>query len=262
MGGTGTRFWVCCAIVAIASLVVGVGAASSKSKPVKRGRVLFTFSGTAKGTYRWSEPEDRVGDDPGTCTEPSNSYTADDRYSFRWSEKFTFPEGIGSYVLPRNYKVTGTDVTTQTQGRCTNGFGNPLGGDSYTCRQHWNPFQLGTDYPAMSVSGPASHLLATTSGGVQQSGTPVGTHCVGASLGGAPDGFELSLKGALKFSAAKLERKGSLSKVVGATKRASCSSKTCEYVTCSNTESTPADVPTTCSTQQSYTGELKIQLLK
>ena len=96
MRGTGTRFWVCCAIVAIALLVVGVGAASSKSKPVKRGHVLFTFSGTAKGTYRWSEPEDRVGDDPGTCTEPSNSYTADDRYSFRWSEKFTFPEGIGS----------------------------------------------------------------------------------------------------------------------------------------------------------------------
>jgi len=262
MRRNGARFLVCCAIVAIAALVVGVGAASSKSKPVKRGHVLFTFSGTGKGTYSWSAPEDDVGDDPGTCTQPSNSYSADDNYSFKWSEKFTFPEGIGSYVLPRNYKVTGTDVTTQTQDTCTNGFGNVVGGDSYMCTQDWNPFQEGTDYPAMSVSGPASRLLASTSGGVQQSGTPAGTNCVGASLGGATDGFELSLKGALKFSAAKLKRKGSLSKAVSGTKSATCSSTTCEYVTCSNTESTPADVPTTCSTQQSYVGELKIQLLK
>jgi len=262
MRGAGARFWVCFAIVTVASLAGGVGAASSRSKPVKREHVLFTFSGTGKGTYSWSVLEDDLGDDPGTCTEPSNSYTADDDYSFKWSEKFTFPRGIGSYVLPRNYKVTGTDVTTQTQGTCTNGFGNPLGGDSYACTQDWNPFQQGTDYPAMSVSGPASHLLATTSGGVQQSGTPVGSNCLGATLGGGADGFELSLKGALKFSAAKLTRKGSLSKAVSGTKSAGCSSTTCEYVTCSNAESTPADVPTICSTQQSYMGELKIQLVR
>jgi hypothetical protein len=263
MRGTGPRWWACCVIVAIVSLVVGVGAASaSKSKPVKREHVLLTFSGTGKGTYSWSEPEDDVGQAAGTCAEPSNAYTADDNYSFKWSEKFTLPEGIGSYVLARDYKVTGTDVTTQTQGTCTNGFGSPVGGDSYACTEGWNPFQEGTDYPAMSVSGPASRLRATTTGGVLQSGAPAGTNCVGASLGGAPDTFALGLKGAFTFSAAQLQRKGSLSKKVTGSKSTSCGSTTCDGVTCSTAGSTPADVPTTCSTQQSYTGELKIQILK
>jgi hypothetical protein len=174
MKGTGARLWVCCAIVVITSLAVGVGAASASKKSVKRGHVLLTFSGTGKGTYSWSEPEDDVGQAPGTCTAPSSSYSADDNYTFKWSEKFSFPEGIGSYVLARDYNVTGTDVTTQMQGTCTNGFGSPVGGNSYSCTQGWNPFQEGTDYPAMSVSGPASRLRATTIGGVQQSGTPQG----------------------------------------------------------------------------------------
>jgi hypothetical protein len=261
MSQVGRRFWIGCAVSALAFLLLGIGTAGAKPKPNKHEHALLTFSGTGKGAYSWSVPEDDVGAEPGTCNAASNSYSVDDDYSFKWSEKFSFPEGAGSYVMPADYKVTGTDVTTQAQGTCKNGFGNGVGGDSYSCTTPWGPFEQGTDYPTMSLGGSPSHKVATTRGAVAENGAPTGTNCIGAALGGASEGFELNLKGALKFSAAALERKGSLSKAVSGTKSASCGSTTCEHDGCTDSGS-PADVPTTCSTQQSYSGELKIKLLK
>lgn len=256
------RLLLLCAIGATALLALGAGTASAKPKAAKHAHVLLSFSGTGKGAYSWSVPEDDVGAEPGTCTAASNSYSVEDDYKFSWSEKFSFPQGAGSYVKPADYKVTGTDVTTQAQGTCKNGFGNGVGGDSFSCTTPWGPFeQQGTDYPTLSLGGSPSHKVATTRGAVQNSGAPTGTNCLGASLGGASEGFELKLDGALKFSATQLEHKGTLSKAVSGKASASCSSTTCESLGCTDGGS-PADVPTTCSTDQSYDGELKVKLLR
>jgi hypothetical protein len=252
------------AAVAMAALLLVVSGpvSAAKSKQSKFHQVLITFSGSGTGNYSSSVPEDDVGDSPGTCTAASNSYSTVDHYTFEWSEKLTFPDGIGSYV--KQYKVGGTDVSTQKQGNCTNGFGNPVGGNSFSCTTRWNPLPSSdTEYPMVVMSGGRSHLVVKVSGGIIANGAPSGTNCTGQPLGMSVDSYSFEgLKGSVSFTAPKLEHKRSVSKKVGSNTSLNCSSTTCDSDTCKNDQTSPGDVPTTCNTRQSFTGEIKVQLVK
>jgi hypothetical protein len=210
------------------------------------------------GLFSWSEPQQN--DSGGNCVAPSNSYTVKDHYTFKWSEKLSFPGGIGTFVQPKDYKAGGTDVTDRVQGTCTNGFGNILGGDSYSCTQKWNPLPSSdTEYPTVVTAG---HFKVMVTGGIQQSGPLTGTNCIGASVGGALYSYTFEkLKGATKFSSATLEHKGSVSKSVGASTKLSCSGTSCDHDFCKN-DLQPGPVPVTCSTNQSFTAKLEVQLVK
>jgi hypothetical protein len=246
----------------VAAFALAFAGGASGSTRSGDHHVLVTFSGSGKGAFKWSEPQQN---NPGgaTCVEPANSYSVKDNYTFKWSEKLTFPEGVGSYVLPKNYKVGGTDVTTQVQSACMNDFGNTLGGDSYSCTQKWNPLPASdTNYPSVSMGGRSSHLFVKVAGGIQQSGRLTGSNCVGASVGGALNSYSFEgLKGSLTFSTAKLEHGGSLSKHVGASLSANCSGTSCDHLFCKN-DNTSDPVPVTCNNSESFTAELKVELVK
>lgn len=263
MRGSAIRVAIAVAVgvLGLSAVAVASGKKASKSK---FHHVLVTFTGSGKGNYAWSVPEDDTGNAAGVCNAPSNSYTTVDNYAFSWSEKFSFPDGVGTYVLPKNYTASGTDVSTQQQGTCTNGFGNILGGDSFACTTQFNPLPSSdTDYPMITTAGRSPHLTATTGGSISASGAPTGTHCAGASLGASYKSYSFEgLKDSITVSAAQLEKKGSLSKPVSAQNSESCGSTTCDRTNCANDLATAGAVPTTCSNQQSYMGELKVTLVK
>jgi len=273
MKGSGVRVAVAVAVaasIAAVALALSTVAAASGRKPsagTRRGaHIVISFSGSGKGRYAWSVPEDDVGDDPGTCTAASNAYSTQDDFTFGWSERFSYPDGIGSYVLSKDYKVGGQDVTVQQQGSCTNGFGSPVGGDSFNCTTPFTALDSGnTDYPVIDVGGNAKRLNVHIHGGMDDGAAPTGTGtngCAGQDLAQSYRSYAYAdLVGTFTFSPAELARKGALTRPVHASFSDSCSGLTCDHGTCRNDQS-PADVPTTCTDAQSYTGEIKVTYLR
>jgi hypothetical protein len=241
--------------------VLAFAGAASGSKTSRDHHMLITFSGTANGMFSWSEPQQTNPD--GSCVQPAMSYTSTDHYTFSWSEKFSYPEGVGSYVHPKDYKISGTDHSKQVQPECTNDFGNGVGGDSFDCVDKWGPLPSSdTDYPSLGISLPRAHRTVSTFGGASLNTAPTGTNCVGAPVGMSLYGFSAGkLKGEFKFSASKLRRKGTLSMPVSVKNSSSCGGNTCDSTSCKD-DGPAGPVPVTCSTDQSYTAELKVQLVK
>jgi hypothetical protein len=224
--------------------------------------VIITFSGHGAGNYSTSAPEQDIS--PGVCQQPSNSSSVVDRFTFSEKFKLTFPDGGGN-PLGIGVKAGGDDLSSGAQSACTNGFGNHVGGTSYSCT---TPFikayssQGNAPYPTVDLSGSGRHIRVTVIGGVEYGPNPAGTNCVGAPIGGGIYSFAYKLNGKLNFSAAQLVKHGSLSTHVSGSRRASCNSMTCDDSTCANDNASPGPVPVTCSTVQDFTGDLKIQLVK
>jgi len=251
-------------LVTIGALALTFAAVASARhvKHIKYRHVLITFSGSGGGTYTASNPE---GDSsPGVCYQAANSVKTVDNFTFSEQFKLTFPDGAGN-PEGRAVKAGGTDISSDANPACTNGFGNQAGGDSYYCT---TPFikayqsQGEAPYPMGELFGAGRHLTVDVTGGVQSGPNPVGTNCVGAPLGMSVDSFVDTLNGKLHFSTAALKKHGSLSVKVHASKNLSCGSTTCDENTCINDQAGPSPVPDTCSTAQDYTGDLKIKLVK
>jgi hypothetical protein len=250
------------AIVVALGLAFTAGASAKRVKRVKLGHVIITFSGQGAGNYSTSAPEQDIS--PGVCAEPSNAAMVVDRFTFGEKFKLTFPDGAGNPV-GMAVKAGGNDLSSGSRSACTNGFGNLLGGTSYSCT---TPFikayssQGNAPFPTVELSGSGRHFEVTVTGGVEYGPNPVGTNCVGAPIGGGIYSFAYKLNGQLKFSAAQLAKHHSLSTHVNASRRATCGSTTCDTSTCANDISSPGPVPVMCSTVQNYSGDLKIQLVK
>ncbi len=249
------------ALAVVVALGLTFATAASASKHVKRRHVLITFSGSGSGNYSTSTPEQDIS--AGVCEEPASSAKVVDHFTFGERFRLSFPDGGGN---PEGTHVTagGHDVSSGMQRACTNQFGNKLGGASYDCTTPFiKAYRSQGEAPFPMVSFFASHtrFTARVTGGVEYGPQPTGTNCVGAPIGGAIYGFTSRLNGRLSASVAKLNKHGSVSIKVRGSKIASCNAKTCDRNTCKN-DSSPGPVPLTCHTSQSYTGELKVQLVR
>jgi hypothetical protein len=112
------------------------------------------------------------------------------------------------------------------------------------------------------MGGRSSRLTVRVAGGISDSGAPTGTNCVGASIDASYKAYWFeALKDSVTFSAAQLQHKGTETEAVSASTSESCGATTCDKINCSDDLTSPADVPTTCSNQQSFTGDLKVKLL-
>jgi hypothetical protein len=260
---TESRRWGAVAALSLAAVVAmmlaAVATASKHHKAGKFGHIMITLSGKGMGNYTWNEAEQDAT--PGLCNQPGQSAKELDNYTYSEQFKFSYPNLLGT-GLGKDVKAGGDELSSGMTASCTNGFGNPLGGTSYSCTAPFEKApmaQSDAPYPKATVGGSGKHMFVKVTGGIQY-GAPQGTNCIGVPVGGAPFNFVYKLNGELKFAAVNLQKHGSLSGKIGASKSASCNSTTCNFGDCSNNN--PAGPQTTCSTSQSYAGEVKVQLIK
>ncbi len=256
--------------IAVAAVAIGaaplasaLAARSPETRGLPKGDLVVTFSGTGGGSYRFHQPA--VGGAGSACRVADATYTETD--SYRWSYRFVLPPGGGSSDTPSTLaaigQLSGTEQLVECVGAapvtstCTQALGAPVTD---------NPADLA--YPGVTV-GAAGRFVTVGAVGELLRSTPPDCTGFDVVVGNLVEGFP-RLQASVGFSSALLASAGDVVRrftmagsvpynsvaLSGACDSASCSTNTCSE------GSGPAQAPSECSFNESYSGTIEVRVVR
>lgn len=240
-------------------------AAGKETRPLPKGDLLVTFSGTGGGTYRFHQSAGGA-DRRGRCRSGDTAYTEVDLY--RWSYRFVVPAGGGSSDLPVALAGVGQLSGTEQV--------RPCGGTAAvtsTCTQALRA-PLATNTPDLAYPGvivAASGRLVTVGAVGELISAAPQPSCTGAGvfLPNLVAGYS-QLQASVSFPRAQLASSGDVTRRFtmagaglyrGVALSGSCNSVTCDVQTCAE-GAVPAGAPAGCSFSESYSGTIEVRVVR